>query len=1327
MAKVENVNRLKENTERHMLETQLPRCEEIAIESLGEWTGSATDDAETMAGYRQLGDQGEAHLNDYLNDAILLRESGQAEASLRLLDQARQRFGSSVWIEDNCARAQLALNDPALAAVYWEQAFELAERDEERAFVISELQQLYPQLSDSIREQITSFKTSLNWPDLIQVLRVALDNQPHNLYLHLELAIAYREQGHFDAALQILDAAEMSGLESLWIIDNRVRLLFNKELYSRAVQEAQRLMAHVDYQAHREQLDPLIAQCVQRLKQERRKPDSLLAYIDLIDDSGLFDERYYIKQLSTGLLNYANAIVHFLRQGWRDDRRPNPFFEPQWYHQTHGLPEDVNPLIHYICIGINARLSPGRQFYAEDYWQRQGEAMSVAGIGDPLRHYLTLHKADQPALESVPISYQQSLTSLLDQADRGQETHLLDTAYIGQQIAQLDLDDSQHRLLRHFPLHFFLRYGEDYALSPNPLFDLAYIAKRFDCPLAHAYRRFMAALELDPRCSPHPLFDADYYQLQLDFRGIEVKQPLVSHYLREGWLIGLDPHPLFDSEYYRNHLQISHFTVCPLQHYLLNTHRFSGDASPFVDDKFYNHKRTEVGREKCGDTPLHDLVLQTQWVDFHPDISPQSIGQLIETVGLTEIELRDRRIVATDFVALVRELRTWAYRQPTASMDELSTERPELSVIVLNYNKLVHSILSSFCAHRALQAIPHELIVVDNGSDFFLYKNLARYLNPLPDCRVLRLERNRFFGEGNNIALDQAKGRYVAFLNNDAYVSGDTFVKMRAVFDHQHDVAAVGPILVLPNYSLQEVGGKVSGCGQFIQIGKHTKIGPGLIQSLAHMPHFADYCSAACCMIDHRVLKQVGGFDYLYEPFYYEDTDLFSRIRCAGYQLYIEHGTHAVHFENTSTRNFMGEGWHKLIDTNRNKFFKRWFGKLEQGADLGEATPRLSLYITPPLARVNRPQAFLYSPFPLGPGGGEKYLLTLAAVVAERYQTTLVFPELNSIHRLKMVAEDLNVSADGLSILSWNEALRRPKPDLWIVMGNEIVPSVPAIGQHNLYHCQFPFPLDFMVRPDALQSLEGYSAFIVNSRFTRDEVARQLLLYGLPALPIHVISPPCWDGDLEARLRAIQVKPTWRRARGLSLLNVGRFFRHGHNKRQDIVLDVVERLRAARRAQGWDIDATLLGGVSKSEEDYYNGLVLRAKSLDVRLASNVEFSEIEAAYQEADCYLHAAGFGRPEGFSPHELEHFGITVVEAMVRGVIPLVYKAGGPYEIVRDVGVGELYESVDGAVEAIWQLVDQPEGKIAEMREAMVRGCLGYSIQVFRQKIERIVELAV
>ena len=86
---------------------------------------------------------------------------------------------------------------------------------------------------------------------------------------------------------------------------------------------------------------------------------------------------------------------------------------------------------------------------------------------------------------------------------------------------------------------------------------------------------------------------------------------------------------------------------------------------------------------------------------------------------------------------------------------------PELSVVVLAWDNLPYTqrFVESVRQHTD---VPYELVVVDNGSQW----EAAHYAEAAADQSVLN-GANLGFSRGMNQGLKAARGRYVAFCNND--------------------------------------------------------------------------------------------------------------------------------------------------------------------------------------------------------------------------------------------------------------------------------------------------------------------------------------------------------------------------------------------------------------------------------------------------------------------------------------------------------------------------------------------------------------------------------
>ena len=142
------------------------------------------------------------------------------------------------------------------------------------------------------------------------------------------------------------------------------------------------------------------------------------------------------------------------------------------------------------------------------------------------------------------------------------------------------------------------------------------------------------------------------------------------------------------------------------------------------------------------------------------------------------------------------------------------------------------------------------------------------------EFRLIKLPENRYFGQGCNIGAQHSRGRHLVFLNNDVFVTKDWLAPLIGVLDGYPDAGAVGSRMIYPDGRLQEAGAFINEVGYSLQVGT---------VKLFH-PHeefetkIVDYCSAACLALPKRLFIELGGFDPIFSPAYYEDADICLKI-----------------------------------------------------------------------------------------------------------------------------------------------------------------------------------------------------------------------------------------------------------------------------------------------------------------------------------------------------------------------------------------------------------------------------------------------------------------
>lgn len=135
--------------------------------------------------------------------------------------------------------------------------------------------------------------------------------------------------------------------------------------------------------------------------------------------------------------------------------------------------------------------------------------------------------------------------------------------------------------------------------------------------------------------------------------------------------------------------------------------------------------------------------------------------------------------------------------------------RPDVSVIIVNYNTkdLLVDCLDSI--KKQTKGVKHEVIISDNASSD---GSMEAALKVFPKAIALQNGQNLGFGRANNRALDIAKGKYVFYLNSDTILKNNA-IKIFFDYFEANDTGTLGAIGAnLTN----ERGQTIHSCGAFL-------------------------------------------------------------------------------------------------------------------------------------------------------------------------------------------------------------------------------------------------------------------------------------------------------------------------------------------------------------------------------------------------------------------------------------------------------------------------------------------------------------------------------
>lgn len=225
--------------------------------------------------------------------------------------------------------------------------------------------------------------------------------------------------------------------------------------------------------------------------------------------------------------------------------------------------------------------------------------------------------------------------------------------------------------------------------------------------------------------------------------------------------------------------------------------------------------------------------------------------------------------------------------------------------------------------------------------------------------------------------------------------------------------------------------------------------------------------------------------------------------------------------------------------------------------------------------------------------------------------------------------------------------------------------SIPLLGgRNNILHFQIPHQHVGGRKLANQLKLKNIHHVVVNSQFTKRLIDEEYRVNSA------VIYPP-----------VTAIKPG---KKTKTILSVGRFDSSINIKKQDVLIQAFRQL--SPQLPGWKL--VLVGGSSNRE--WEQRLQQLAKGLPVDFRFNAKHDELVGQYAQASIYWHAAGYQVDPGAHPELCEHFGITTVEALSAGCLPLVVGKGGQTEIIAEADY--YWDSLDELVTKTLRFAKSP-----------------------------------
>lgn len=344
-------------------------------------------------------------------------------------------------------------------------------------------------------------------------------------------------------------------------------------------------------------------------------------------------------------------------------------------------------------------------------------------------------------------------------------------------------------------------------------------------------------------------------------------------------------------------------------------------------------------------------------------------------------------------------------------------------------------------------------------------------------------------------------------------------------------------------------------------------------------------------------------------------------------------------------------------------------------------------------------KALLFDPYLDTLGGGERYTLTFAlGLISSGYTVELAWPDKNAIinaeDRFGLDLSKIKINSQAYDLFTKRTTILKKflftaKYGLIFHVSDGSLPFL--FGRKNYVHFQVPFKTVGGNRFVNKIKTAFITKFVYNSNFTASVHEKHF-----PKSKTFILYPPI-DTDSFRTGKKENI-----------ILSVARFDSPSHPKRQDILIEAFKKLCRSVK----DYELILAGGVH-GESETLEALKKEAGTLPVKFVVDPNFDKLKTLYSKSKFFWHAAGFGIDEETDPEKVEHFGMTTVEAMSAGAIPVVIAKGGQKEIITG-GTGFLCKDAEEIAEHTITLI-RDEGLLLKTKEASIERSQKYSLLSF------------
>lgn len=215
----------------------------------------------------------------------------------------------------------------------------------------------------------------------------------------------------------------------------------------------------------------------------------------------------------------------------------------------------------------------------------------------------------------------------------------------------------------------------------------------------------------------------------------------------------------------------------------------------------------------------------------------------------------------------------------TFKIKKKSVNLPELSIIIPVRDQLSY-LDKCLASLQNIKDILCEVIVVNDGSN----AETVNYLNQFPQLNVIHSSVSEGFINSCHKGVERSIGKYILFLNSDTeLIEPLSFRRMVDVLEKDKTIGIVGAKLLLDNDTIQHAG-LIWDNSQMNFV--HRYYGKFKDDPVVCVNEVVEVVTGACYITTKDLWNKLGGFDRIYSPGYFEDSDFCLRAKEIGYKTF---------------------------------------------------------------------------------------------------------------------------------------------------------------------------------------------------------------------------------------------------------------------------------------------------------------------------------------------------------------------------------------------------------------------------------------------------------